>query len=109
MKGGHIFTEDAYSLQHMHNLLDLDLLQMRKAADERANAVDKKLVEMSAVQRQIGEQVSGLREMVKKSAEETKQAMDRQRDQILGALVEDTTELIAALDLNENALGGAHR
>jgi len=61
---------------------DLLLLQMRKTADERANSVDKRLAEMAAAQLQIGEQVSGLqevvvaelREVVKKNAEATGQA-----------------------------------
>ena len=92
--------------------VDLLLLQMRKSADERAISVDKKLAEMAATQCQIGEQVSGLqamafaelREVVKQSADETRQAMDRQRDHILGALAEDTagSGLITALVMNKN-------
>jgi len=85
---------------------------MRKAVDERAYAVRAKLAEMAAAQRQIGDQVSGLqavvvaelREVVKKSADETGQAMGRVRNQILGALTEDTAQLIAALALNENVV-----
>jgi len=79
---------------------------MRKAADDRENAVDAKFTEMAATQRQIGEQVAELRATVesnyKKSAEDTNQAMDRMRSEILGALVGDTAQLVDALDLNEN-------
>ena len=76
---------------------------MQKEVDNKNN---KLLSEMEAAQRQIGKQVSGLQATVqrnyRKSAEDTKQAMDRLRDEILGALVGDTADLIAALDLNEN-------
>jgi len=82
------------------------LLQMRKAADQYANAVDVKLAEMAAAQRQIGEHVAELQGVVEsnyeKSAKDTKQAMDRVRDDIMGALVGDTSQLVDALDLNEN-------
>ena len=72
---------------------------MQKTADERANAVDSKLAE-------IGTQFAELRVVVerssKQSIEETGLTIDRVRDEILGALIEDTAGLIAALALNEN-------
>ena len=69
--------------------LDMFLLQMREAADERANAVDNKLTEMAAAQCQIREQIAELCAAVAsgnggKSAEETGQAMDQVRSEILG-------------------------
>jgi len=83
---------------------------MQKEVDERENTVDSKLAEMEAAQRQIGEQVAELRGVVesnyKKSAEDTNQAIDRVRDEILGALVDDTAGLIAALASNENVWVG---
>ena len=83
-------------------------LQMRKEADERAKVVDAKLVEMGTAQRQIGEQVAEFLKVVERnclqSAEKTRQAMDRVRDDILGTVVGDTAELVAALALNENVL-----
>ena len=79
---------------------------MQKEVDERENTVDSKLAEMEAAQRQIGEQVAELRGVVesnyKKSAEDTNQAIDRVRDEILGALVDDTAGMIAAIASNEN-------
>ena len=83
---------------------------MRKAIDERENTVDAKLAEMVVAQRQIGEHVAELQGVVEsnyeKSAKDTNQSMDRVRDEILGALADDTAGLIAALASNENVAVG---
>ena len=96
------------------NLDPILRLQIRNTVDERANAADRdiKLAKLEAAQRQIGEQVvAELRATLdlKTAAvdfdcafEKTRQALDRVRDEILGALVEDTAGLIAAFALNEN-------
>ena len=72
-------------------------LQIRKAADKRANVVDAKLAEMAAaMQRQLESQVVELQAIVerncKKSAEEMGQALDRVRNEILDALATKQAE-----------------
>ena len=78
------------------------LLQMRNAADDRENAVDVKLAELTAMQRQIGAQLVELRALFTNNAEEIELTLDILRSEFLTALVEDTAELVAALALNKN-------
>ena len=78
------------------------LLQMRNAVDGRENAVDVKLAEMAAMHRQIRAQGIELRALVTVSAEETGQTLDLLRSDILGELVEDTAQLVAALAVNKD-------
>ena len=53
-----------------------NLLQMQKAADERANTIERKL---KAAERQITELRATAERNSKQSAEETRQALDRER------------------------------
>ena len=79
---------------------------MKKAADERADAVDAKLAEIAAAQRQIGEQVAGLRAdlggALKQSAAETEKALDRVRV-IQSSVSACATAIQAAMDSADDA------
>ena len=78
-------------------------LQMKKVADERANAVDAKLAEM-ATQRHLESQVVELQATVerncKQSAEETRKALDRVRNEIIGAIATKQAESSKPVYLN---------
>ena len=83
--------------------------QMQKTADERAKVVDAKLAEMEVTQRQIGAQIAELRGVVEQNAadfgndfKEARLTRNQVRDEILGAMGEETADLIDGLALNAN-------